>query len=341
VTVWGIISGLSQKEVWPKPGLDDEHYLGALRTNDHPEDPPGVSDMQAFARAVDGCTEETFVEVMADGVDLDNLLRYMAVDRAAKNWDGIVTFYHWTRPHNFYWYHEAKPGGIFHLIPWDLDNTFWEFDPVMHPEQWVTADPVPEWNIDNPISGTADLKYNFEFTRVEGAWNEWTNLYVYTEAEQAFDLSAYTEISIAMKADTDRSVRVRALSPVYEEAFGGAWSEFGTDIRVTDTPTVYKIRLAGLTYPGGSTASCSAPLPPPMGTARCSTPSRPGSFKSTTSTFDSPSVQERFSSARPRRRRRWPAWRARGSGPPPRAWPGRRWLWAFPHRPPRPFPEGI
>jgi hypothetical protein len=135
------------KEVWPQPDLDDAYYLRGLRTNNNPEDDPDVSDMDAFGKAVERTTEEDFEAVMAKWVDLEKILRYMAVDRAAKNWDGIVTFYQPQSPHNFYWYHGGEPGGIFHLIPWDLDNTFWEFDPFMHPEDWVTAEPVPDWNV--------------------------------------------------------------------------------------------------------------------------------------------------------------------------------------------------
>ncbi len=409
------------KERWPKPGMDDEHYLDGLRTNDNPEDNPDVSDMHAFGEAVDGCTEETFVETMAGWVDLDNLLRYMAVDRAAKNWDGIVTFYHWTTPHNFYWYHEAAPGGIFHLVPWDLDNTFWEFDPYMHPEQWVTVDPIPDWNVlplhcdprplwepdgdttavapgcdklisllaitswdrfaelgeelldgpldrdvmaekvagwvaridasvaadpfidydewraeletfddildraiadftahltegyrveepiplipepsdeeltaemdesglmvdiinnyeftggaadtapagteaaseettettiewntDDPVYGAADLRFGFEFHRIAGAWDEWANLFVYSDEWREFDLTGYEEISVTLKADRERTVRVSVLSPVYEEVYGGVWPEFSVTLAVSETPRIFKVDLDALTYP--------------------------------------------------------------------------------------------
>jgi spore coat protein CotH len=60
------------KESWPKTGMDDDHYLSALRTNDHPEDYPDVSDMHAFAEAIEASTEETFLEEMAAYVDVDN-----------------------------------------------------------------------------------------------------------------------------------------------------------------------------------------------------------------------------------------------------------------------------
>jgi hypothetical protein len=92
-------------------------------------------------------TDANFREVLGEWVSLDHMLRYTAVDRAFRNWDGITAFYSAYTPHNFYWYHDIAPGGVFHLIPWDLDNTMWPFDSFMDPEQWVTADPIPDWNV--------------------------------------------------------------------------------------------------------------------------------------------------------------------------------------------------
>jgi hypothetical protein len=83
---------------------------------------------------------------MAGWLDIDHTLRYVAVDRALKNWDGIMAFYSPTSPHNFYWYHDVEGSDRFQLIPWDMDNTSWAFDPYMSPESWVTAAPVPDWN---------------------------------------------------------------------------------------------------------------------------------------------------------------------------------------------------
>jgi hypothetical protein len=409
------------KEVWPKANYPDSHFLDHLETNNNPEDNPNVSDMQDFGAAVDGCTEETFPSAMEAWVDIDTLLRYMAVDRASKNWDGIVTFYDPSTSHNFYWYHDAKQGGIFHLIPWDLDNTFWEFDPYMHPEQWVTADPVPDWNVKpascdpvplweptgdttatppgcdklinllastswdrfkefgdallegplqmsvmedklatweaeiddaaaedpyldytswrdaadgfrsildraiddftlhlqegyrvqepvvtipepsdeellatipesgllvdvinnyefeggaassapkdvscssndttiidaswntkNPIFGTADLRLDFEITRTPGAWDEWLEVHAATDDSQKFDLTGFTLISLTMKSDVTRTVRVMVDSPVYYESFGNAWPNFMMEFQVGPTAQIFKVKLDKLYYP--------------------------------------------------------------------------------------------
>lgn len=136
-------NGNLYKEIWPNAALLDSDFEAALETN---EDAPDVSDMRAFAEAVGDATPEDFASVLEPFVDIDQLLRYIAVDRALRNWDGIMAFYSPLTPHNFFWYHDDGPGGRFHLIPWDLDNTLWPFDPYMHPEQWVTAPPVPDFN---------------------------------------------------------------------------------------------------------------------------------------------------------------------------------------------------
>ncbi len=132
------------KEIWPKTGQDDEHFIEALRTN---EDVADVSAIHAFAAAIEDASASNFRDDIEAWVDVDALLRYIAVDRALKNWDGVMTFYSPLTSHNFYWYHDDVRER-FELIPWDLDNTFWPFDPVVAPQDWATNDPVPDWNVE-------------------------------------------------------------------------------------------------------------------------------------------------------------------------------------------------
>lgn len=131
------------KEVWPNATTPDAEFVAALRTNEEVAD---VSDMRGFAAAVTRAASGDFGAELAPFVELEALLRYIAVDRAILNWDGIMAFYTPRSPHNFYWYHDDGPAPRFHLIPWDLDDTFWPFDPYMAPEQWVTTAPVPDFN---------------------------------------------------------------------------------------------------------------------------------------------------------------------------------------------------
>ncbi|MBN2716413.1 MAG: CotH kinase family protein [Deltaproteobacteria bacterium] len=134
------------KELWPGPNVNEDWALTQLETNDAPEDNPDVSDFLAFKDAIDNTTTDDFESAMADWLDLDNIVRYLAVDRAIRNWDGIMGFYSSETSHNFYWYHDDGETDIFHLIPWDLDNTMGEFDYFMDPQDWCVAEPLPNWN---------------------------------------------------------------------------------------------------------------------------------------------------------------------------------------------------
>jgi spore coat protein H len=412
------------KEVWPRAGLPDDPFVAALETN---RVAPDVSDIQAFAAAVGATGEATFAADMAPWVDRDALLRYVAVDRAEKNWDGIMAFYAPETPHNFYWYDDGAAEARFHLIPWDLDNTFWEFDPFTDPQQWVTSEPVPDWNVmpascdpipvwdpanethvtppgcdpllrllavtgwdrfvtigqellagplryevldaevtrasaliepviatdptldvgqwqvdretfrgtlqraitdyaaflgegyriqeppvvlpeptqaeldapmaesglvtdrvnnfeftggaagpaplgvfayagegvtftptwnqTAPLSGGADLRFDFLFTRVPGTWNEWVDVALCTPGEAEVDVSGFTQISITMRADRDRTVRVRVRSPAYLDSFNGAWTEFGNQFAVSTTGATVKLVFSRMFYPDWAKAA--------------------------------------------------------------------------------------
>ena len=407
------------KEMWPRTTISDASMVDSLHAN---EDTPDVSDMQQFASAVASATEATFLDAMDPWVDLDAMLHYIAVDRALKNWDGIMAFYGFDRPHNYYWYHDDGAEGRFHLIPWDLDNTFWQFDPVTAPEQWVLADPVPDWNVapgscepmsiwepgsstrvtppgcdpflgllaktgwtrfteiaaeliagpiryetleakitafealleplvaedplldvgqwrsetqrfreilrnvasdleayvargyttqapqqslpepapeqftesklasgllldgvnnfefsdavagealtdsysyadeaargnlfwntTEPLNGGGDFRFEFEYFSNPGdPWNEWSAAVLQTDGSQQVDVSAFTQISMTVVADSARTLRVRIASPAYEEQFNGAWTEFGTELSVGTTPITVKLRIDRFFYP--------------------------------------------------------------------------------------------
>jgi spore coat protein H len=139
------------KEVWPRPAMSESVLLESLRTNENPEDNPDVAAFIAFGDAVGAATAATFVDAVAAFVDIEQLLRYMAIDRAIKNWDGITAFYWPERPHNYYWYHDEGDQGLFHLIPWDLDQTLWDYDPYMDAEPLYADRRIPNWNV-RPLS---------------------------------------------------------------------------------------------------------------------------------------------------------------------------------------------
>lgn len=59
----------------------------------------------------------------------------------------------------------------------------------------------PIWNTTAPLSGAADLGFDFGLTRIPGAWDEWIDLAVPTEGHQEQDISGYSQISITLRAD--------------------------------------------------------------------------------------------------------------------------------------------
>ncbi len=101
-------NGNLYKEIWPNPGTADRDFIDALETN---EDAGDISGIQEFAAAIAGSNTATFVERMEPWVDLEHVLRYMAVDRAIKNWDGITAFYLPNSPHNFFLVPRRRGGG--------------------------------------------------------------------------------------------------------------------------------------------------------------------------------------------------------------------------------------
>ena len=409
-------AGNLYKEVWPNPAVSDDELSAALETN---QDAANVSDLRSFARAVGRTTLESFDEDLARYVDVQQLLAYIAVDRELRNWDGITAFYSPLTPHNFYWYHDSGAQKRFHLIPWDLDNTLWAFDPYMYPEQWVTAAPVPDlnstpanceprsvwdstmattivpprcdklldllirnhwdelatigttlragalapasmqvladhyrvkiapivaedptldavtwglavdgfsailedaaadfdrfmagglieepappaepepptqeeldaptldeglhvggitnfefaappvdaapvgvvafgdplavfspaWSSLAPLSGKADVRLDFTFNRGPEAYDEWVNLGIFS-AET--DVTAYRGVVVWLASDKERQIRVRVMSPAYDESFGGVYSEFGVDRIIGPTPSPVVVDFASLYYP--------------------------------------------------------------------------------------------
>jgi spore coat protein H len=112
------------KEVWPT-SLSEAYYREGLETNEESAD---VGKVVEFARALTEPEDAADrLSVLGNYMDRDALARYMAVDDAVSNWDGVTTFYddHGGHNHNFFLYAD-EPGESppFVLIPWDMDNTF-------------------------------------------------------------------------------------------------------------------------------------------------------------------------------------------------------------------------
>ncbi len=116
------------KEAWPS-NLDAGSLDDALETNEQVAD---NSVLLQFATDLLAAGPAQLPGVVADYIDIDNALSFIAVDRSIDNWDGMSAFYcveGACNNHNYYWYQdEAEPR--FALIPWDLDNTFAASSPL-------------------------------------------------------------------------------------------------------------------------------------------------------------------------------------------------------------------
>jgi hypothetical protein len=120
------------KEIWPIYS-DTTVYQKALETNSAQGQ---VQGMLSFASTV---TRNDAAGV-AEFIDRDYTLRYLAVDRVIQNDDGVMHFWCSAQAsgnnpnefgnHNYFWYQE-QTRNKFWLIPWDLDISF-EPDPDAH-----------------------------------------------------------------------------------------------------------------------------------------------------------------------------------------------------------------
>ena len=134
------------KEVWPIV-TDEQTIISHLKTN---EDDPDVSALIAFSTAMNDAKPEDLRDTLGEYMDLDYLARYMVVDDAIANFDGITAYYTaedatWAGNHNFYLYEEAPKA--YTMIPWDLESTF----------QPTTFGYLPHWTT---IPEDCDRTYN-------------------------------------------------------------------------------------------------------------------------------------------------------------------------------------
>jgi hypothetical protein len=138
------------KELWPAAHVTSADAAAALKTNDDPG-MLNVSDFLAFKDAVGAATEADFATKLGAYLDFDYLARYIVVNRAINDFDGVMAFYFgWGPPpanHNLFWYHDTE-SGQFKLIPWDLDKSFWSPEPNFWSDNAPNGKNItPNWNV--------------------------------------------------------------------------------------------------------------------------------------------------------------------------------------------------
>jgi len=148
------------KEVWPRTA-DTKYYLESLKTNDDPEDNPNVQKMVSYYNAINSSSEQSFEKNLSSYMDFDYFLRYLAVDVAIKNWDGMRSWYWDSKKnqgnnHNYFFYEEEpeKPNGKTWIIPWDMDQALTSRDNYFDaggfggfPGMGGGGQPLPQWNV--------------------------------------------------------------------------------------------------------------------------------------------------------------------------------------------------
>jgi hypothetical protein len=128
------------KEAWPRSTMPED-YASAIETN---EDTATHEAFAAFAGELQGAPDAAARrEALGHWMDLDMLARYMAVDDAIANIDGITAIYCSPQDptacgnHNYFFY-LSEDQKRFQLVPWDLDATLW-------PQ--TIYDNVPPWQV--------------------------------------------------------------------------------------------------------------------------------------------------------------------------------------------------
>jgi spore coat protein CotH len=180
------------KEVWPK-SADSRYYRDGLKTNDAPEDNADMQRMISYYNAINSSTEQNFTQNLSSYMDFDYFLRYIAVDVAIKNWDGIRSWYYdqstgQGRNHNYFFYEEENADGKVWIVPWDLDQALVQRDnyfDAMGGGFGGFGQPLPQWNVPTTNCGSQSAGGNnfippncdklFKFT-ASAFWNRYVQL---------------------------------------------------------------------------------------------------------------------------------------------------------------------
>lgn len=122
------------KELWP-PISNREQALNQLRTNRRAADLLGFI---RFGRELALTSPEIRPQIVRERLQVDEAMRFLAVDRTINNRDGITTFYcedNYCGNHNYYLYEDSAKR--FWVLPWDVDAVFGTSTDI---------ESIPEWN---------------------------------------------------------------------------------------------------------------------------------------------------------------------------------------------------
>lgn len=136
------------KDAWPTgDNADAEHFERALNTNEG----SSVDRFVRFSTAINAAGDSGFRDTIESWTDTDQLVGYFAVARLIEHWDDVTTWYCFTPTgkcvnHNYSWYESPTEDRVT-LIPWDLDHTFEDPNPIreMGMPDWDDVEVSCEW----------------------------------------------------------------------------------------------------------------------------------------------------------------------------------------------------
>ncbi|MEE9383864.1 MAG: CotH kinase family protein [Nannocystaceae bacterium] len=122
------------KGVWPdtdSPG----HFDWGLKTNN---DNPDHSQIIALYTEISSAAQSELAEVVTRWLDAEYVMRFMAVDDAIHNFDGVTAFWcgDWGCGNGNYYLYQDEFAPKFSLLAWDLDGTFAAESPFSHVPSW-------------------------------------------------------------------------------------------------------------------------------------------------------------------------------------------------------------
>ncbi len=165
------------KKTWPltqeNTVVSIDSLLKWLKTNEEVSD---VSDMLEMGQAiVDASDDDALRSEMEQWFDVDEMLRYIVVDRAIANDDGMYKWYCkeggvLCHNHNFYLYQEEISKRV-HVVPWDLDGVFQNvnLDNIHNIWTWIQDDWNETRNECEVFEGAGQAK---EVLQISGACNK-------------------------------------------------------------------------------------------------------------------------------------------------------------------------
>ena len=109
---------------WDYLGSDLGIYAELFEPKTHEDEAPSVlyGPLEDFFRTINDVSDGGFEDAVTPFVDLQEFVRYLAVENFIADYDGFLGFW---AANNFYWY-QLQNQTVSQILPWDKDSAFWE-----------------------------------------------------------------------------------------------------------------------------------------------------------------------------------------------------------------------